>query len=916
MTTKAVEIKDKETKAPTEEPTSQIEAKDLISKLKDLCECIEFFIEEQQLESLELNSEILAVERAVEKAPKELYNKSKEIYKGIKENQREIAEILSIIKEIAQAWGLNEREIEAKGPWNLVNQDPKNLPADLSYEELHKFIKQKKGSQKKEKNSKMNSNHRGRGRGFPNARSQRSEARKINKGKKNECVEYKLGRGDSWVGDYTLEEDFVAWALIDNVHQKNPSFNKISNVETRIIELEQIIKFVKSDVNKSAIDKLIKKWQLRVKELLIEEQSKKGNELIIVEDEQLKTAFNEKLKEAEVDDQAMEIINLTDDSENNGDTPKSDNKRQNNGSDKLRGIAIITQNEEKIENNNKKTMADIIKESINLKQTEIPNQKNVRLRVSLKCKMTAMNQEGLSREVRRIIKRALEIIKQFESNAMICPWNMNTKALVTPITYNDVDKLTYNEIREYLHLPNGTSSLIRDQMCHGIGINVKTEQEIQVFINKWNSIKYRSNDDKIRKDWMSVRRSEVQKNHRAIPVGFFQGSSENGVYELLNQELPKILDMDIEVSFQNIYQRGITGQFWENAKLEAKKQGSEKSREFRRTKFNLAPSGLIAYVYKESDVSLALKKLMDKYGKQTEEKAWPQLPDGSRMKFIPLLNKTVRNTKVKNQLSKRIHWHITAKALEEVMDLPVMDIFENKEYFNGKSLLYILQGEMSKEKHGATIFRHVVRKWSNDPESKEYQITAHYHMRTEATKFLKNIRQFLSDNYGEASLQHLGQKQRKSDNFEEIVTDNDAIHYILGMDNEDNNEGILEEGFKLVLEKNHDACPTDDSTIHVSDASKETLDSDESMRSRLSMSSYSNNSRSSNGSQVQWDPSVQDKETQKKRKMSTALNDLEMTLEEVDEWKHKNKEAVATIDSLHTDNYKRFKAVVKVIRNQ
>ena len=154
MTTKAVEIKDKETKAPTEEPTSQIEAKDLISKLKDLCECIEFFIEEQQLESLELNSEILAVERAVEKAPKELYNKSKEIYKGIKENQREIAEILSIIKEIAQAWGLNEREIEAKGPWNLVNQDPKNLPADLSYEELHKFIKQKKDHKKRKRIAK------------------------------------------------------------------------------------------------------------------------------------------------------------------------------------------------------------------------------------------------------------------------------------------------------------------------------------------------------------------------------------------------------------------------------------------------------------------------------------------------------------------------------------------------------------------------------------------------------------------------------------------------------------------------------------------------------------------------------------------------------------------------------------------
>ena len=53
MTTEAVKIKDKE-KVLREEPTSKTEAKDLISELKDLGECVEFFIEEQQLDSIKV----------------------------------------------------------------------------------------------------------------------------------------------------------------------------------------------------------------------------------------------------------------------------------------------------------------------------------------------------------------------------------------------------------------------------------------------------------------------------------------------------------------------------------------------------------------------------------------------------------------------------------------------------------------------------------------------------------------------------------------------------------------------------------------------------------------------------------------------------------------------------------------------
>ena len=107
--------------------------------------------------------------------------------------------------------------------------------------------------------------------------------------------------------------------------------------------------------------------------------------------------------------------------------------------------------------------------------------------------------------------------------------------------------------------------------------------------------------------------------------------------------------------------------------------------------------------------------------------------------------------------------------------------------------------------------------------------------------------------------------EKRNTQRQEVCNDEDAIGYLLGIEENNNNEGILEEGFKLIIGENHEAKSSNDSTIHVSKASKETLDSDESIKSRMSMSSYSSMSKSSAGSSVQWDPSVQDKEAQKKK---------------------------------------------------
>ena len=734
---------------------------------------------------------------------------------------------------------------------------------------------------------------------------------------------YELGTGDKWVGNPSEEDNFVEWALIDNAHANNPMWNNVTQIERRIMELDQISKFVKSKGNKNAIQTIMEKWQLRLKTVILTEgQLKRSNDnmdlIIIDDDEDHNTNKPRNLQGQKSTNGNIKHSNYAQVNIKTNDTPKSnnigqDNNEQNNGNCEIG--SRVTQSQVSDDSEQGETMAERLKRNMK-NQTMLPHVDTVRVRISFTCKTDVTIKRNRMAEYRRVLIRALEIANKFDKDVKLLPWKIEGRPVIAPIHINELYPMKDEQLREYLNIKNEDNNMAVNKLCHGFGINFKTKDKVSTFIDKWNSVKFDLRREIRSKGWIGAKRAEVQKYHNAIPIGFFQGSSENGVYDVLNEELSHHIGAQVEMSFQNIYQRGVTGQFWEVAKKEAHKQGEEGTREFRRRKFSLAPSGLIVYVYRESDIKKALDMLVKLYSKETAEKAWPLLPDGSRMKFIPMVIGPVIGTRVKKQLTKRINWHITAKALEEVMDLPLIDIFTKHEYFSGNSLAYILQGVMSNEIKGATIFRHVTKKWTINPENREYEITAHYHMRNEANHFMKNIETFLKDNYGEQSLRHVKKMKDNKMDYKEVVNDNDAVSYILGLDEKDNNEGILEEGFKLIVGEKHEAKPQDDSTIHISDASKDTLDSDESMRSRVSLSSYSMTSKSSAGSQVQWSPSVKDNQDKKKRKIGTAMKDLEMSDNDLEKWKADNPEVMQTLRLLHKDEYKIFKAIVKIIQNR
>ena len=474
----------------------------------------------------------------------------------------------------------------------------------------------------------MNARGRGRGRSSPSkSPTDRQKNQKKTSDKKNvkNKVGYKLGKGDKWVGNPDIEKDFVAFALIDSAHHDNSDFKRIDKIESKIQELELIIKFAQNEVNKKAIQGIINKWQLQLKEKLINKKNESfEKEIVYIVDDEFETMDVDKKTNENI--QSMEKVSSKETIRKEGELSNNEiplkNKTNNEGlhvntAKSNEECSVITQ--DVITPKTKPTMAEVLK-SNDVKQTLIPSHGSIRVRLSLRSQIGARNDTNVATEIRRILIRILEIGRRVDNRMKLLPWTIQGLSTVEPINRDGAANITFDKLRNYIHMPNGHTALINNKMCHGLGVNISTTDDVNTFINKWNQVKFKFNINKD-KGWISLKQSEVQRYHKAFPVGFFQGSSETGVYEILNKELPKIVGTNIEVSFQNIYQRGVTGKFWEFAKNEALKQGNEGSKDFRSRKFSLAPSGLIAYVYREADINKAFKNLVKHYGKQTAEKA-------------------------------------------------------------------------------------------------------------------------------------------------------------------------------------------------------------------------------------------------------------------------------------------------------
>ena len=187
---------------------------------------------------------------------------------------------------------------------------------------------------------------------------------------------------------------------------------------------------------------------------------------------------------------------------------------------------------------------------------------------------------------------------------------------------------------------------------------------------------------------------------------------------------------------------------WNFAKEKAlEKFKNPYSKEFRRVKFAYSPSALVVYVSKEEDIPTARLKLYQKYGK-LENGNWNNVVDGSKMRFVPIINGRIGNEAIYNTLLKAMHTQIISKAGEITYDLPMMDLFSPKEYLKGYTMEQILHTVNRSNQENLPIFKHIVRKWTSNPDEEKYEIVCQPKMEEAAQNFLTNIQSNLKETFG------------------------------------------------------------------------------------------------------------------------------------------------------------------------
>lgn len=263
------------------------------------------------------------------------------------------------------------------------------------------------------------------------------------------------------------------------------------------------------------------------------------------------------------------------------------------------------------------------------------------------------------------------------------------------------------------------------------------------FLHYWNESKKVYDQSK----FITMKAAAMQAENY-YGLGSFVNSSEKQFVDLLNSGLSSELGWAVETTFRDApASYNVIDGFWKDAKKAA---GNDA-----KMKYKLAPQALVVHCKASNPEvrSKLVKNLLQKYGGHDELGRYQQLPDGSRMRFVPAENRTpmIQRHKLKSLLATQIH----LKSLAENIDFPYKidrgQKFEKVEKTKGKTLgKLILELEASDPKYNnEPIFRHFSHSWSREYKDYGLAVSVLPAMVPLAIEALKTLPKIIYDMYGE-----------------------------------------------------------------------------------------------------------------------------------------------------------------------
>ena len=333
--------------------------------------------------------------------------------------------------------------------------------------------------------------------------------------------------------------------------------------------------------------------------------------------------------------------------------------------------------------------------------------------------------------------------------------------------------------------------------------------KVNEFVEKWNNRKYDPIKNSPFKNWKPIRRAEMQQCPVAYPIGYLAGTTERGYYDTVVKSLMEEFEDKIELSFQSIYQPGVSTRVWKLAHETADIQYlNNDSRNHKMIKFSMAPSALTIYVGDEKLTKRIRTKFIDKYGRMEDEQ-WPEMADHSRMRFIPIVKGYINDGEAREKLYRHLKHQAVSKAGEVKLNFPYHNINTKQRYLCDKSLEQIIHGMTTKSDKEIPVFKHITTKWvQKEGETQQYEVAVASSLVNEATSILRGLKNHLIKEYGNNVRNHFaGAKMENTTNvvprkrnFTLFNTDwdDDISNFIKQSDNTDKLSKVLIEGMEMI----------------------------------------------------------------------------------------------------------------------
>ena len=368
--------------------------------------------------------------------------------------------------------------------------------------------------------------------------------------------------------------------------------------------------------------------------------------------------------------------------------------------------------------------------------------------VRLRFTFIGRNFNGSKRTfLKQIIYETMQCAKEIDKDAGILPWEIESD--LKALNGNELMLQPAEILSQYADIPNYEEEYQAGVTYYGNGLRVKTKMDMIEFLDRWNFQRYNKKQDSPFKQWKAVKAAETQKFTKFYPVGYMSGTTERGDYTTVIDTLKKEFKNEIDISFQSVFQTGVSQKVWEMANKAALAQfRNTASRDHKMIKFALAPTALVIYTDDEAKVKELRSQFIDRYGDLVDGRLWPQMSDGSRMRFIPIVRGFIEKKVLRNKLLSHLKHQATSKAGEVKIQLRLKNIRKKYAYLKDQSVEEILHGMATESDPEIPLFKHITTRWIHKEGKMEYEVAVASKLVDEAAIVMRGLKNRMVKEYG------------------------------------------------------------------------------------------------------------------------------------------------------------------------